>query len=244
MPRTLVIGDIHGAFKALEQLVERLDPRRDDSFIFLGDYVDGWSESREVIEYLMNLEKSYECVFIKGNHDIWCEDWLSGKGSSQTWVQHGGISTTLSYARLGPREKNRHLDFFQRLLPYYEQDKQRLFLHAGFTSMHGPKFEAFPETFYWDRTLWELALALDDRIPSYSLCYPQRFLTYEEIYIGHTPTTNFGLDVPMHKGPVYNMDTGAGFSGKLTAMDVESKTIIQSDAVQTLYPDERGRNKE
>ncbi len=244
MPRTFVIGDIHGAFKALEQLLDRLDPRRDDSFIFLGDYVDGWSESREVIEYLLNLENSYECVFIKGNHDCWCEDWLSGKGSSQAWIQHGGISTTLSYGRQGPRDKKKHLDFFQRLLPYYEQDKQRLFMHAGFTAMSGPKYEAFSETFYWDRTLWELALALDDRIPRYSLSYPQRLLMYEEMYIGHTPTTNFEIDIPMHKANVYNMDTGAGFSGKLTAMDVESKTIIQSDTVQTLYPDERGRNKD
>jgi serine/threonine protein phosphatase 1 len=243
MPRTLVIGDIHGAFKALEQLMERVDPQRDDSFVFLGDYVDGWSESREVIEYLMNLEKNYVCFFVRGNHDIWCEDWLSGKGSSPTWIQHGGLSTTLSYARLTPKDKKRHLDFFQRLHPYHEEERKRLYMHAGFTSMHGPQYEAFPETYYWDRTLWELALALDDRIPRYSLSYPQRFLLYEEMYIGHTPTTNFEIDIPMHKANVYNMDTGAGFTGKLTAMDVDSKMIYQSDKVQTLYIGEKGRRK-
>lgn len=244
MPRTLVIGDIHGAFKALEQLMERVDPQRDDSFIFLGDYIDGWSEAREVIEYLHMLDRNHPCVFIKGNHDIWFEDWLSGKGSSEVWTQHGGLATMLSYAGAGQREKKRHLDFLQKLQPYHEDEHRRLFLHAGFTSMHGPRKETFRENYYWDRTLWELALALDDRIPRYSLSYPQRLLHYDEIYIGHTPTTNFDIDVPMHKANVYNMDTGAGFAGKLTAMDVDSKMIYQSDKVQTLYPEERGRNKD
>ena len=76
MLRTFVIGDIHGALKALQQLVLKLDLQRDDKLIFLGDYVDGWSQSAEVIDDLIKLDAQYTCVFIKGNHDAWCEDWL------------------------------------------------------------------------------------------------------------------------------------------------------------------------
>ncbi len=41
MERTLIIGDIHGACKGLEQVLERAGLTADDRLIFLGDYVDG-----------------------------------------------------------------------------------------------------------------------------------------------------------------------------------------------------------
>jgi serine/threonine protein phosphatase 1 len=41
---------------------------------------------------------------------------------------------------------------------------------------------------------------------------------------------------------VWNIDTGAGFKGPLSVMDVISKEVWQSDPVHTLYPEENGRN--
>ena len=55
MKKTYAIGDIHGGLKALKQLLERLDYSDKDTFIFLGDYVDGWSESAQVIQYLIEM---------------------------------------------------------------------------------------------------------------------------------------------------------------------------------------------
>jgi serine/threonine protein phosphatase 1 len=40
--RTLVIGDIHGGLRALHQ-IKRAKVTKEDTLIFLGDYVDGWS---------------------------------------------------------------------------------------------------------------------------------------------------------------------------------------------------------
>ena len=53
--KTFVIGDIHGADKALEQVLERAGVTKDDKLILLGDYVDGWSGSAKVIEKLLEL---------------------------------------------------------------------------------------------------------------------------------------------------------------------------------------------
>ena len=53
MSRTIVIGDIHGALKALDQFIIKIAPENQDRIIFLGDYVDGWSESTQVIQYLI-----------------------------------------------------------------------------------------------------------------------------------------------------------------------------------------------
>ena len=74
--RTFAIGDIHGGLKALIQVLNQLEVTEKDTLIFVGDYVDGWSESAQVIDFLIHLSKKINCIFIKGNHDLWCEDWL------------------------------------------------------------------------------------------------------------------------------------------------------------------------
>jgi serine/threonine protein phosphatase 1 len=62
--RTLVIGDIHGGLRALHQIMERAKVT-EDSLIFL-DYVDGWSQSPQVLDYLIELNTTNNCVFIRG----------------------------------------------------------------------------------------------------------------------------------------------------------------------------------
>lgn len=243
MAKTYVIGDIHGGLRALEQVINRVKPEPEDRLIFLGDYVDGWSESRQVIDYLMELEKTHECIFIRGNHDAWCEEWLSGKGANADWLLHGGEASMGSYVNISADDKGRHLHFFGRMRPYYEEGNHRLFVHAGFSNMRGPSREHHPANLFWDRTLWEMALAVDKKIPKESLFYPKRLLLYDEIFIGHTPTTNYDIETPMNKCNVWNIDTGAAFMGRISMMDVDTKKFTQSDVVQLLYPGEAGRNK-
>lgn len=241
MTSTFTIGDIHGALRALKMLMDRLKPKPDDLLVFLGDYVDGWPDSAGVIRYLMELEKRQRCIFLKGNHDLWCEQWLHGAPADVVWLQHGGQPTIDSYQQVSWEEKQQHLAFFQRMKPNY-QEEQYFFVHAGFTSMHGPAFERISSNFYWDRTLWETALAADPSFTPDHIRYPRRLTHFKRIFIGHTPTTNYGTDKPMLACNVWNMDTGAAYRGRLTAMNVRTEQFIQSDPVHLLYPGERGRN--
>jgi serine/threonine protein phosphatase 1 len=41
---------------------------------------------------------------------------------------------------------------------------------------------------------------------------------------------------------IWNVDTGAAFRGPLTIMDVDSKVFWQSENLDILYPNEKGRN--
>jgi serine/threonine protein phosphatase 1 len=241
--RTLVFGDIHGGYRALKQLLERSKVGPSDTLIFLGDYVDGWSESAQVISKLIELSESNTCVFIKGNHDVWCENWLSDGTANPVWVQHGGKETIESYTNLSRLEKTKHLLFFEQMPLYYLDSEKRLFVHAGFTSMHGVDREVHAQTFYYDRTLWEMALTLDKRIAKDSDVFPKRLKHYKEIYIGHTPTLYYHRYEPMKAANVWNMDTGAAFTGKLSAIDINTKELFQSDTLMHLYPHEMGRNK-
>lgn len=243
MAREITIGDIHGGLKALEQLIAKINVQNDDQLIFLGDYVDGWPESAQVIEYLIQLDKTTNCIFLKGNHDAWCEEWLKGGPADEEWLFHGGKATVESYANYTLQKKEAHLEFFNRMRNYYVDDANRLFIHAGFSSMHGPGKEHYESNYFWDRTLWEMALTMDKRVKKDSKLYPKRLLLYKEIYIGHTPTLNYDIDIPMQAVNVWNIDTGAAFSGKLTALNTGTKEFWQSNIVQQLYPNEKGRNK-
>jgi len=239
---TYAIGDIHGALKALKQLLERINLQPDDELIFLGDVVDGWSESAQTIDFLMALSKEVLCVFIKGNHDEYCENWLNRGEQDPVWIRHGGVATMKSYEGYSDDQKFRHSAFIGRMAYYHIGAGNRLFVHAGFTSMHGPQREHFKSMYTWDRTLWELAVSLDETIPRDSLVYPKRLKHFKEIYIGHTPTQHYNSEVPMYKSTVWNVDTGAAFKGKLSAVEVGTGNFWQSDEAWTLYPDEKGRN--
>ncbi|WP_298237787.1 metallophosphoesterase family protein [uncultured Algibacter sp.] len=240
--RTFAIGDIHGGLKALIQVLNKIEVKDEDTLIFVGDYVDGWSESAQVIQFLIELSENINCVFIKGNHDVWCEEWLRSSDVNPTWYMHGGKETIESYEGISENDKKVHLNFFKNMPLYYLDNKNRLFLHAGFTSMHGVEKEVFETTFYFDRTLWEMALTMDKQIEKDSVIYPNRLKHYKEIYIGHTPTINFKVDVPMNAINVWNIDTGAAFTGKLSVVNVDTKDVFQSDNLPNLYPNEQGRN--
>ncbi len=241
MKRTLVIGDIHGGLRAVKQIFERAKVTTSDTLIFLGDYVDGWSESPQVLDFLMALQCDYKCIFIRGNHDDLLMEWLRGK-DNELWHKHGGEATILAYQNLTLEAKTIHIDFLSSLRNYYIDKESRLFIHAGFTNMNGVAHEFYPRLLFWDRTLWEVAVALDKSIAIDDLRYPKRLKQYSEIFIGHTPITRLNETAPIKMANVWNIDTGAAFKGRLTIMDIDTKEFWQSDLLTDLYPDEKGRN--
>lgn len=242
MVRTIAIGDIHGGLKGLLQLLKRIDLTPDDLLIFLGDYVDGWSDSANVVTYLIELAKQNSCIFIRGNHDDLVHRWLKTGELNEQWLEHGGQTSIDAYRNFSEKEKKAHIGFYDQMFNYHKDKKNRLFIHAGFTNLHGPEQEYHPTAFYWDRTLWETAMALNPKLSKEDNLYPTRLKLFSEIYIGHTPVTRIEKDNPVNFANVWNIDTGAAFQGKLSAIDIETKKIWQSDPVYQLYPDEEGRN--
>ncbi len=243
--RILVIGDIHGGLLALQEVFAIAKVSSNDKLLFLGDYVDGWSQSPQVLDFLINLKEKQQCIFIRGNHDQLLLEWLEQKNvdfKEEMWFKHGGEATVSAYKQISKEKKDVHIEFLKSLQDYYIDDQNRLFVHAGFTNQNGVEYEYFPKLFYWDRTLWETALCLDKTIETSSIYYPKRFTHYKEIFIGHTPVTKINETKPLKYANIWNVDTGAAFSGPLTVLDVDSKEYWQSKPLNLLYPDEKGRN--
>ena len=122
MNRKLVIGDIHGGLKALVQVLERAKVSEKDTLIFLGDFVDGWSESPAVLDFLIHLKQQQNCIFIRGNHDDLLLKWLCGDHEGfdeKMWFLHGGEATALSYQNKDEATKKKHIQYLKSLQNYY-----------------------------------------------------------------------------------------------------------------------------
>lgn len=234
----LVLGDQHGALKAVKQVLERckFNPN-EDLLINLGDVVDRGAESAELVQFYIELAEEclYKPLFIRGNHCDYCHKWLKSGEISMEWLVSGGTETIESYIRTGYLDSEEHLNFFNEMFDFYIDTKNRGYVHAGFTSHQGLGYDS-PHTYYWDRSLWSFANTEHNTFDVEARM--EIFNAHEEVFIGHTPTLILNETVPIKRCNIWNLDTGAGYAeGRLTIMDTNSKEIWQSDIIEELYPD-------
>ena len=116
-----------------------------------------------------------------------------------------------------------------------------MFVHGGY-DWHYPIEETELIDLIWDRHLWEAALYWENMINKGVNEFAGRVKDYDEVFIGHTSTSRTHPDLkPVQASNVWNIDQGAGWEGKLTLMNIDTKEYWQSDMVGELYPNEKGR---
>jgi len=231
--KRFVVGDIHGAFKALLQCLARSGfDYENDLLICIGDVVDGWHEAPMCIEKLLTIKN---LVYVWGNHDWWVNKWFKEGWTHINWEMQGGQATKDSYIKHGDLLV-KHRDFFDRAVKYYITDN-KLFVHGGIppSIIKRPIEKQELNDFMWDRDLFRVARFKHYKNPDY------KYAGYDDIFIGHTATEGVHKDEPFRVCNVWNVDQGAGWSGKLTIMNIDTKEFCQSDNVLKLYPDVRGR---
>lgn len=235
--RRLAIGDIHGNKEALVTALEvaQFNPKEDKLF-FLGDYVDRHPWSREVVDFILDIP---EKVCIRGNHDQYLLDHFAQPGPlrpiSDQWLRNGGLFTLESYG-IEVRSPGTdiwfsfgeiptvHSDFFRSTLPYHTTPDQKALVHGGFDLFLKNMSR---EYVMWDRLMWKTAIEEEFSNPPPYPC----FTVYPTIFIGHTnlldhPGQRYCL--PRNCLNVWNLDTGAGYAGPLTVMDMDTEEYWQS----------------
>ena len=110
----------------------------------------------------------------------------------------------------------------------YFLDERRLFVHGGILADR-PLEDQGLDIFLWDRSLVQEAIK---RTSNHTITPITKF---KEIYVGHTPTINFNSKLPIHACEVWLMDTGAGWGGPVSMMNIDSKEIFQSEETKLLY---------
>ncbi len=247
--KKFVLGDVHGAYKSLIQVFEKSNfDFLKDKVYFLGDIVDGWSQSKECIDFIMSIPNK---EIIMGNHDEWAMYYYTKQvhynnnsvdSEYLSWKTHGGWETIKSLGDLEEIDK-KYIEFFQSMKYFHEEDGN-LFVHAGYSDLEDDNGNIFhpskqhPYLLCWDREFIH-RMYRERKNTNFKLKSP-----WKEIFVGHTPTTDFNdfYTTPKNWHNVWNMDTGSAFHGKVSMMNIETKEIFQSEQSRKLYPNEKGRN--
>jgi serine/threonine protein phosphatase 1 len=224
IPQTYAIADIHGSLKALKQCFSCSSFNyKKDTLIVLGDIVDGYPESMQVIDELKSISN---LILILGNHDKWFLDFLQYSIASPHWLHQGGNSTLASYQTITSKKMVKkfkdHLKFLLQAKYFYIDENDRLFLHGGLNQdkLHLNDLSSL----FWDRS-------------AYYKHKDSNFINpnFKEIFCGHTSTSRSNT-VPVRHGNLWNIDQGAGYEGRLTILNVNTKEFFQSDLSASLYP--------
>ena len=211
MEKIFAIGDIHGCFDKLCELMQKIkiDFER-DTLIFMGDYIDRGPNSFEVVEYLIDLKKRFpKTIFLKGNHEEMLLNYLAGI-DRLLYFRNGGQQTLESYINQiqlpeSPPIPAEHLEFFQSLVLYY-QTENYIFVHAGLKKKK-PLFMQDPDDLLWIR----------DRFIRSDYDFGKR------VVFGHTPFTE-PLVLPNKIG----IDTGAVYGRKLTCVELPELVFYEA----------------
>jgi 3',5'-cyclic AMP phosphodiesterase CpdA len=223
---TYAVGDVHGRHDLLAPLIERIleDAATFDvtpEIVFLGDYVDRGEHTREAVDQLIELSERHDVktIFLMGNHEQMLLRFLEDPSTGPRWLKFGGLQTLMSYGVGGSgslrtegealqlrdalqEALGAHLDFIKRLRISHHSGNL-FFAHAG----------ADPE------------LPTDLQSEATLLWGCDSFRTVERkdgiwVVYGH-----YVVELPVAKQGRIAVDTGAYFSGRLTAARIAGGTV-------------------
>ena len=227
--RIYAVGDIHGRLDLLNELLSKIDadialrPISKALYVFLGDYIDRGSSSRETIDRLIEHGEKNEAVFLRGNHELIAIRCLSDRKLFDKWMRLGGLETLVSYgiapglltnsrqivqlqAAFHGALPQSHFQFFRDLQSFHVCG-DFFFAHAG-VKPHVDLSLQKEQDLLWIR---------------------EEFLTSNEdfgkiVVHGHTPTRE--VEVQQNR---INIDTGAFATGRLTCLVMEDSSLSVID---------------
>jgi len=249
-----IIGDVHGCFDELQELLLQLGYRvgteqREQGItyivnhpqgrkaIFLGDLVDRGSAVPAVLRLVMDMVASGVALCVPGNHDIKVLRKLKGHDVRMT---HGIVETMEQLEPELPAFKTRLIAFLDGLVSHYVLDDGKLVVaHAGMKeAMQGRGSRAVREFALYGETTGET----DEFGLPIRYNWAAEYRGKAMVVYGHTPVPE-----PEWLNRTINIDTGCVFGGKLTALRYPERELVAIPAAHTyseparpfLVPDEQ-----
>lgn len=236
--RLYVVGDVHGRNDLLLAMLSKimkdaaaLSDGRMPRFVFLGDYVDRGDHSAQVIDTLCALQNdgTQKYDFLMGNHEAAVLAFLDDPIAGADWLEWGGRQTLTSYG-IAPLPRRPDPAEIQQAHDTLEQNMQA---HLPFL-----------------QSLKRYAVS-GDVICAHASLDPTLELTAQPdaaLLWGHPPSGqdagmpgrrlihgHFADYEPVVRPERICVDTGAYFSGRLTAVRLdETETFLRVDVQDLL----------
>lgn len=233
-----IIGDIHGCFDELQELLLKLDytvnrvDKDEKNFgfnviapenrkvIFVGDLVDRGPDSPSVLRLVMSMVNSGVAFCVPGNHDLKLQKYLNGKSVQ---LKHGLELTVKQLESETAQFKSIVEKFLYSLISHFVFDNGKLVVaHAGLKEeMQGRGSGAVRSFCMYGETTGEI----DEFGLPVRHNWAKEYRGKAKVVYGHTP-------VPEAEwlNKTIDIDTGCVFGGKLTALRYPEEELVSVKA--------------
>ena len=231
-----IIGDVHGCYKTLLALVDKLPNKQNSNICFVGDLCDRGNNSKDVIEFVKS--NNYDCIL--GNHEMFFINGVknilqSSKINEDTsyWLKSCGgeesINSYKTYDILDEKLLKEHLSWL-KTLPLYKEYKNIKTEDNRYLVVSHSHVNNKWELKNSNKNTKEHGIFINTVLFS-------RFKNYDnpEIFnvFGHTPTKD--AIIQKHKasidlGCVYKNDTS--LEGKLCALEFPSMKVFMQENIE------------
>ena len=229
-----IIGDVHGCFDELVELLRQLgcnvdetaytvQPAHGRKLVFVGDLVDRGPKIPEVLKLTMNAVASGVALCVPGNHDMKLMRKLRGR---EVQITHGLAESLAQLANEPEDFRKRVAEFIDDLVSHYVLDHGKLVVaHAGMKeSMQGRGSGAVREFALFGETTGET----DEFGLPVRYNWAAEYRGAAAVVYGHTPVPE-----PEWLNHTINIDTGCVFGGNLTALRYPENEFVSVPATQT-----------
>ena len=227
-----VIGDVHGCFDELAELLTTLGyavdghavtPPTGRKAVFLGDLVDRGPKTPDVLRLVMGMAAAGTALCVPGNHDVKLLRKLRGK---DVQITHGLAETLAQLDAETPEFVAEVRKFLDSLVSHYVLDDGKLVVaHAGMKAeMAGRGSGRVREFALYGETTGETdEFGLPIRYP-----WAENYRGAANVVYGHTP-----IPAPEWLNHTINVDTGCVFGGRLTALRYPERELVSVPAHAT-----------
>ncbi len=234
-----IIGDIHGCFDELVELLKALgyaistqqngetvvEPPQGRKAVFVGDFVDRGPKVAEVLRLVMRMQKTGAAICVPGNHDVKLVRALRGRNVKPT---HGLAESLAQLETESTEFKTQVAEFLDSLVSHYVLDHGNLVVaHAGMKAeLQGRASGRVREFALYGETTGET----DEFGFPIRVNWADEYRGAATVVYGHTPVAE-----PQWINRTINIDTGCVFGGKLTALRYPERELVSVPAHQTYY---------
>lgn len=232
-----IIGDVHGCFEELVELLGKLGYETGTSagawyhpagrkLVFVGDLVDRGPKIPEVVRLVMDSMKFGSAFCVPGNHDVKFMRKVWGKDVQITHGLADSLAQFETYDQCSSGFSRVAAEFIDSLVSHYVFDDGKLVVaHAGMKeSMQGRGSRAVREFALFGETTGET----DEFGLPVRYNWASEYRGAAAVVYGHTPVPE-----PEWLNRTLNIDTGCVFGGKLTALRYPEKELVSVLAKRT-----------
>ncbi len=205
--RTIVVGDIHGCYDELTELLEKVNLGDDDCVVSVGDLITKGPKNREVLELFMT-DPRFSTVI--GNHDLALRRHWNGEDIELKSAQKA------THKELKDA-KDAYVSFLNRL-PFTIDLDTHLVVHAGLR----PNVELYSQTTEDMTRIRTLGpdRESDEGTPWYHVYFGEKVVLF-----GHWPSPE------ARRGKkAIGLDTGCVYGYRLTAYVIEEDEFVSVKA--------------